>query len=288
MIMDRIRDHASGGVVACGWERDVQWQRTAGPCVRSGFTLIELLVVIAIISGLAAVLLPALSGAKRESQLTACKSNLRELGVALRMYLDDCAGVYPYVANLHAANPRGISYWFDALETEIPNGKWGDGVFKCVAYRGIVYEGGTTVNNGGQLTAVYAPCGSYAYNFMGRGDPVPGSSWPGSRGLGFSMNAGQPVGQPVRENDVKAPADLYVFGDAPLATCAWGTAATMSLGGAADYNSLAAEDAAIKQTTHLSVFNMLLVDTHVESVGTNALLNTNAVYLRRWNHDNLP
>jgi hypothetical protein len=62
----------------------------------------------------------------------------------------------------------------------------------------------------------------------------------------------------------------------------------MSLGGAAEYNSLAAEDAAIKQTTHLSVFNMLLVDTHVESVGTNVLLNTNAVYLRRRNHDNLP
>ena len=250
MIMDRIRHHASGGVVACGWERDVQWQRTAGPCVRSGFTLIELLVVIALISGLAAVLLPALSGAKRQSQSAACKSNLRELGVALRMPLDDCAGVYPYVTSLHEANPRGISYWFDALDTEIPNGKWGDGVFKCVAYQGIVYEGGTAVNGRGVLTAVYAPCGSYAYNATGRGDPVPGSTWSGSRGLGFSMNAGQPIGQLIRENDVKAPAALYVFGDAPLATGPWGTGGDDKLGGAADYNSFAAEDATVEMATH--------------------------------------
>jgi len=250
--------------------------------------LIELLVVIALISVLAALLSAALSVARRESQLMACKSNLRELGVALRMYLDDCAGVYPYVANLHAANPRGISYWFDALDTEIPNGNWGGGVFKCVAYRGIVYEGGTAVNNEGQLTAVYAPCGSYAYNATGRGDPVPGSSWSDSRGLGLSMNAGQPIGQPIRENDVKAPADLYVFGDAPLATGAWGTGATISLGGAADYNSFAAEDAGVAMATHFRVFNMLLADTHVEGVKTDVLLGTNAVYISRWNRDNLP
>ena len=268
MIMDRIRDHASGGVVACGRERDVQCQRTAGPCVRSGFTLIELLVVIAIISVLAAVVLPALSGAKRQSQSAACKSNLRELGIALRMYLDDSGGVYPYVTSLHEANPRGLSCWFDALDTEIPNGKWGDGVFKCVAYRGIVYEGGTAVNGQGVLTAVHAPCGSYAYNAMGRGDPVPGSSWLDSRGLGFSMNAGQPIGQLIRENDVKAPAALYVFGDAPLATGPWGTGGTISLGGAADYNSFAAEDATVEMATHLRVFNMLLADTHVEGVKT--------------------
>ncbi len=76
-----------------------------------GFTLIELLVVIAIIAILAALLLPALGRAKQSGQRAGCFSNLKQIGYAFTLYLNDHENRFPDRRDLKSSLPGGYHPW---------------------------------------------------------------------------------------------------------------------------------------------------------------------------------
>lgn len=88
-----------------------------GRLARGGFTLIELLVVIAIISILAALLLPALSRAKATARATQCLNQIRQLGLATRLYADENRDYFP--RSQHSAFAHGELTWARSLAPQL-------------------------------------------------------------------------------------------------------------------------------------------------------------------------
>ncbi|MHB9038904.1 MAG: prepilin-type N-terminal cleavage/methylation domain-containing protein [Armatimonadota bacterium] len=78
-----------------------------------GFTLIELLVVIAIIAILAAILFPVFTSAKSKAHQSVCASNLKQIGCAMALYLNDSNGRYP---PWHTDSNYTDSGWLGAVQ----------------------------------------------------------------------------------------------------------------------------------------------------------------------------
>jgi prepilin-type processing-associated H-X9-DG protein len=173
-------------------------------------------VVIAIITTLAALLLPSLSRAKSAADSAVCKSNLRQISLAIRMYVEQ-NGVYPTA-----------EFWWIQLEpfagTKWPrnlfysptrNSGRPNSVYACPAYNRL---GGLFQPGGGNGQTF----GSYGYNCWGVDggiDNMPG--WTGSRlGLGGEFTipngVGQVVNRQIREDQVLTPSTMNEIGDAFL------------------------------------------------------------------------
>src|SRR5580658_10021385 len=94
-----------------------------------GFTLIELLIVIAIIAILAAIIFPVLSSAQKRAWTIQCVSNLRQIGVGMKIFADENGELYPesggdiYWGTVDAPPPVGSGKpsWMEQIVSQIQN-----------------------------------------------------------------------------------------------------------------------------------------------------------------------
>jgi prepilin-type processing-associated H-X9-DG protein/prepilin-type N-terminal cleavage/methylation domain-containing protein len=160
------------------------------------FTLIELLVVIAIIAILAALLLPSLNRAKEKARSATCMNNLKQLGTANRLFLDDNEGVFPFY--LEYGGFVGSDHAFRLLLPYVSSNKW---VYNCPSdKRTITTSDPNVLSNRCSYAANDYLTGGYGY------DPV---TYPFAQGL-------------TKEKDVKRSLDRVVyFYDGDLDVAPW-------------------------------------------------------------------
>jgi prepilin-type N-terminal cleavage/methylation domain-containing protein/prepilin-type processing-associated H-X9-DG protein len=258
-----------------------------GCCRRTAFTLIELLVVIAILGILAALLLPATSRTKTRAHAAACANHLRQMGLALHLYVHENGSKYPYFQCLAdpAHDDAGDAYWFDKLLPYYPV-KWTNPAYHCPGFRGPISA------EAKPYPYDHDPFGSYAYNWdgvLGYQPAAPGQT----EGLGlgsvlYDVAHRGPV-PAVSEAQVKAPSEMFAIGESrhrretPVFNDAECVCA-MFCGYLWDEER---ESAAALPERHGRNYNQLFCDGHVAAMNPWELFNpTNTASL--WNSDQQP
>jgi prepilin-type N-terminal cleavage/methylation domain-containing protein/prepilin-type processing-associated H-X9-DG protein len=260
----------------------------------TGFTLVELLVVIAIIGILAALLLTVLSRAKEQGRSAACKNHLRQIGLALQMYVAD-TGRYPPSRDWETSQG-----WMDRLYPYYPL-NWTNSSWQCPTYmanRGMAVFWAT---NTAEPWAGARWWTGYCYNNNG----IIGNGWTGwgvlpVAGLRGKLGLGGLPRLVAREPEVVVPAEMYAVADARSyrrgAGPGWfpieSADATLGLYGMTPWLNAWHWDGSLQSLGELAPphdqgYNMLFCDGHVTSVKRNDFLFPPRT-ARHWNRDNQP
>lgn len=242
-----------------------------------GFTLVELLVVIAVIALLASLLVYICSKGRAVAHSATCKNNLRQIGLALSMYVHDNSGRYPlYLGTVglsYGDDTRyGQVYWSTKL-FPYSNVKWKSASYRCPGYNGMTL-GPTATNQGSRL-------GSYAYN--ARGSVVPYARLNLDLGLGTKIQRQDPV----PEDRVKVPSEMFAVGESRYLNAkenSWPGGV-----GGRDFMEcgVSKSSLAFDPRRHGQNYNQLFCDGHITAMDPNVLFNpTNTATM--WNYDHDP
>jgi prepilin-type processing-associated H-X9-DG protein/prepilin-type N-terminal cleavage/methylation domain-containing protein len=242
--------------------------------MKSAFTLIELLVIIAIVAILASLLLPAVARAKAAVHTTECRNNLRDLGLAFRMHLDEWEA-YPATANgaflLQEPSSGVLVYddWKQALAPHIGANLTGSST--SVALRKMRCPQ-ILLADGGKRAHV-----QYGYNASGTA-PL---NHPANLGLGGHIDneAQSQIYRATRESAVRMPSSMIAAGD--IAMRSIGTL----LWSSGHYSPLSTNHWLWPAKAHNGQANMLFCDGHVESSRPTNWLSASDSARRQWNND---
>lgn len=234
----------------------------------SAFTLIELLIVIAIIGILCAILLPTLTKAKGSAQSAACKGNLRQLGLALTMYVED-RGVYPQLGTARIVDGALESFGGGIMVGD------GDVYSLYAAFLDYIPSGSAKVglcpakswsNNWGSA--------HYGYNAIG-------AAWDGNKRLALGL-----LGQfeTIFEQIVLNPGDMIAIGDSSATV----PEPYFCHGGLIDPYVEKYDFFSPPGDVHNRGANIVFCDGHVEYAKQKAWIEPTAKAMVRWNRDHQP
>lgn len=248
-----------------------------GP-VRRAFTLIEILVVIAIIAILAGLLLPVLARAKATSYRIHCASNEHQIGLALRLYVDENKA-YPIFGDSRRAvaptDPRSEFWDYNLL----PYASGNKSVFICGAMHGTNCD--PVVNwSVKDKRAILWPNLSYGYNAAGVGIEESAGLFSSVNILGLSSTLEfgySPALKYLPDQNVVAPTDMISVVDYEP---------TIDDDNDGDYHADAVYALTLTGKRHDGRASTVFCDGHVEFIYTNIL---RAPQTRiRWNYDHQP
>lgn len=183
-----------------------------------GFTLIELLVVIAIIAILAAVLFPVFARAKEKARQSGCFQNLRQIGMALALYMADEDDRLPDRRDLKSSLPGGFRPWTSWPPSD-PRSGWAAVILQPFVKSNDIWVCGTIRNSPlGQAPEVEQQTGFgrtvyWLWRFDRPDDPVPLDNLWGKtpdQAVDDLRRSGNPqVGMPEGVADVEMVVDPY-------------------------------------------------------------------------------